>query len=292
MNLFAWIKASRPPAYVNTFIPTLLGQLLALNLSNAWDWTIFIWLAVINWLQQLYIVFWNDYADEAADRLNENFTPFSGGSRVLPENQLTKQSLWRAGTLASIAVLICGSWLTIFADRDYLLIFLLIGWLLLTAYSLPPFRLNYRGGGEFLQMLGCAIVLPLMGYYAQLNTLNDFPWPILLPFAIYHLASAIATTVADRSADKIAGKNTLAVRLGVDRTMQFVNILVFIGPLGAFLTGHFETDLQVLMQILLPMLLLPVIIFAGRNLETSRPALLVFNAAVITLPVIFVLGFL
>ncbi len=292
MKLFAWIKASRPPAYVNTFFPTLLGQLLATNLSGTWDWTIFIWLAAINWFQQLYIVFWNDYADEAADRLNENYTPFSGGSRVLPDRQLTKQSLWWAGAVASIAVLICGSWLTVFAERDYMLIFLIIGWLLLVAYSLPPFRLNYRGGGEFLQMLGCAVVLPLMGYYAQLGTLADFPWPILLPFAIYHLASAIATTLADREADKIAGKNTLAVRLGIDRILQLINILVFIGPPGAFLTGHFASDLQVLMQILLPMLLFPVIIFTGRNLERFRSALLVLNMAVIIPPVIFVLGYL
>ena len=292
MKFFAWIKASRPPAYVNTFFPTLLGQLLAVSYSGVWDWTIFAWLAAINWLQQLYIVFWNDYADEAADRLNENYTPFSGGSRVLPEQQLTKRSLWRAGTLASVGVLIGGSWLSLFANRHYLLIFLIAGWLLLIAYSLPPFRLNYRGGGEFLQMFGCAIVLPLMGYYAQLNTLDDFPWLVLLPFAIYHLASAIATTVPDRAADKIAAKNTLAVSLGVDRTLQFINILVFIGPLAAFFAGHFENDLQVLMQILLPMLLLPVIIFAGRNLGTSRPALLVFNAAVVTLPLLFVLGYL
>lgn len=81
----AWIRASRPPAIVNLIFPLLLGQALAYRQTALWSWPIFAALAFYAWFDQLYIVFWNDYADARADRHNRDFNIFSGGSRVLPE---------------------------------------------------------------------------------------------------------------------------------------------------------------------------------------------------------------
>ena len=48
------------------------------------------------------------------------------------------------------------------------------------AYTLPPLRLNYRGGGELLEMLGVGLALPLYNVYLQAGAMADQRQPLSL----------------------------------------------------------------------------------------------------------------
>jgi len=84
-----WIQAARPFSNINLIFPLLIGQAFAFNIHGRFDWLRCVLILLYGWIDQMYIVFMNDVADHETDRRNTTFTPFSGGSRVLPENKLT-----------------------------------------------------------------------------------------------------------------------------------------------------------------------------------------------------------
>jgi 1,4-dihydroxy-2-naphthoate octaprenyltransferase len=114
--------------------------------------------------------------------------------------------------------------------------------LLLWAYSYPPLRLSYRGGGELLQMAGVAGVLPLYGYVAQGGPLDRFPWELTLFLMPSHLGCAIATALPDEPSDRESDKRTLPARIGGERAAWCIvalNVLsLVLSPLGLGALGR------------------------------------------------------
>ena len=227
MALKSWFQAARAPAQINIALPLIFGQLLACKAAWNFRWDFALLLVLYGLVKQLYIVFWNDWADRAADARNPNPTIFSGGSRVLPDGLLAPRVLFIAGALAAVTVLALGYIFTRHLDRPWTLLLFAAGTFLLWAYSIPPLRLNYRLGGELLQALGIGLLLPHIGYYVQANTFATSTY--ILPFFLHQLAIAIAFALPDRDADKNTGKRTLATLIGAKHAAEFA---VFLGVLA------------------------------------------------------------
>jgi 1,4-dihydroxy-2-naphthoate polyprenyltransferase len=251
MKLSSWIQAARIPSNANLIFPLLLGWAWAglsdfHTVSSLW----LIPVLIYGWFNQLYIVFLNDACDEESDRMNRTFNQFSGGSRVLPEGLLTQSTLWRAGVftglLALLMAVLMGWWL----ERPFLPAISLIGLMLMVLYSVKPFRLNYRGGGELLQGLGCGLVLPIFSHYVFSGTIwSGEGWQglaaLLISFAL-HTSSSIATTLPDVTSDRLSGKNTLAALSSIP-----LAAILAIGLSGmALLVGFFVFPHQLLVSTL------------------------------------------
>jgi 1,4-dihydroxy-2-naphthoate octaprenyltransferase len=214
-RLAAWVQASRLPSQLYLALPLLLGQAAAVHVhGRGLSLPVLLAVQLFGVLDQLYIVYSNDLADEETDRRNATATPFSGGSRVLVEGRLTRAALRRAALGCAGGLLVLSGALAWARGAPLLVPLALLALLLLWAYSHPPLRLSYRGGGELLQMAGVAGVLPLYGFLAQGGALTDFPWALLLPLLPTHLACAIATALPDAPSDAASGKRTWAVRAG------------------------------------------------------------------------------
>lgn len=241
----AWIQASRLPSQSYIAFPLMTGQVLALSITGAWSWAVFVLVQLFGIFDQLYIVYANDYADRETDLKNQSATPFSGGSRVLVEGKLTPSELARgawlmvAGALATTLVLAIG-W-----GRWWAVPLGMLGLLLLWAYSFRPFRLSYRGGGEVLQTLGVGGVLPLLAYYSQAGSLQGFPWWLLVPFFALNLSNAITTALPDRRSDRLSKKRTVPVWAGLSAAqwsvmgLHLVGLVVFL-VLGSQAVGPFH----------------------------------------------------
>ena len=290
-SISTWIQASRPPAIVNLIFPLLLGQALAFEKTGRWNWTIFAALGIYAWFDQLYIVFWNDYADARADRHNHEFNIFSGGSRVLPEGRLDPRDLLRAGWIALGLVMAVGIYLTLSFQIVFALPLMAAGLILLWAYSMPPLRLNYRGGGELLQATGCALLLPLLGYDAQAGTLTDFPGEALIPFFIYHLISAVATAIPDHAADRRAGKRTLAVRIGIRPAARWNIVLGLLGAAVGFTLLQPAGPWSRALTVWFPPAALGAAAFLSRRLETSPRAVFFYDVLIVAIPIAYAAGF-
>lgn len=236
----AWIQASRLFSQSYIFLPLVLGQGYAvMERKIDFDWGIFSWTVLFSFVIQIYIVFGNDYNDMETDGLNRTFTVFSGGSRVLVEGRLSPQEL-AIGIWVMVAMnLFVGSALTFFYKRWFALPIILLGMFLLYLYSFPPFRFNYRGGGELLQMMGVAGILPIIGYYAQSNIiyLSQLPWTLVVILLPFHLACAISTALSDYPSDKTGHKKTIVVLLGPQRSKFLVILLNFFSMILFVLIG-------------------------------------------------------
>jgi 1,4-dihydroxy-2-naphthoate octaprenyltransferase len=233
-SIRTWLQAARPLAQFNIALPLLVGQLLAFAVTGAWSWPLFALTQLAGVVDQLFVVFANDIADEEGDRQNTTFNAFSGGSRVLPDGKLQPRQLARAAIVAAIVLL----GLSTATAAAFARPLLLPAWLgaigLLLAYSYAPLRLSYRGHGELVQGVGLGVLLPLIGFYAQAGTLASFPWPALAPLFLVGFAGNINTGLPDRPADAACGKHTWAVRFGDARarkhSLQFLALAVFATP--------------------------------------------------------------
>jgi 1,4-dihydroxy-2-naphthoate octaprenyltransferase len=228
-GLGAWLRAARLPSLVYLWLPLLLGQGLAWRLHGAWNGALAAWVLAYGACTQLWIVFANDLADEAADRLNPTPTFLSGGGRMLVEGRLSRSALARAALAAAGGALGCAGVVAAAPGRLGVLPLAALGLALLWAYSFPPLRLSYRGGGEWLQAVGLGVVLPWVGYWAQAGTLGGWPVLLLPPLLLVNLAIAMATALPDEPGDRLAGKRTVAVVHGPLRAAGRI--------LGALLAG-------------------------------------------------------
>ena len=210
----AWLQAARPLAQANLATPLLWGQAFAFSLTREISWPMLAAVAVWGVLDQLFIVFSNDFADREHDG---DRTLFSGGSGVLQEGKLRPRDLaiGAATAFGLLGVLTFG--MALHSSLWLLLLYVAAG-ALMWAYSFQPLRLSYRGGGEVLQGLGVGVVLPLVGFWAQAPD-SAVAWHDLLPTFLLGVAGNITTALPDYESDSSANKRTLAVRVGTQRAM-------------------------------------------------------------------------
>jgi 1,4-dihydroxy-2-naphthoate octaprenyltransferase len=228
----AWLQAARPLAQANIAVPLLLGQGLAHAVSGRFSWTRFALVHLFGVLVQLFIVFANDAADWKADVMNDTHTPFSGGSRVVPEGKLTPRELASATLVMTVGIGVFGLATTLRLSLPWMLALSTLPLSLLWAYSFPPLKLSYRGGGEWLQALGMGAVLPVIGFYLQCESLAMVPWLALPPAMVLGWAGNVITSLPDTPSDRRAEKRTLPVRRGQRRARIAALLAVAVGLTG------------------------------------------------------------
>jgi 1,4-dihydroxy-2-naphthoate octaprenyltransferase len=210
----AWVQAARPLAAANVAVPLIVGQALAYAAHGRFSWSLFGIIGLLGTLDQLFIVFANDFADRDADALNPSPTLVSGGSRVIQEGKLPADALRKAAWLMLGAMLVLAIVVALIHARWWLPVLVLGGAAILWAYSFPPLRLSYRGYGELLQGLGVGVVLPIIGYYVQAGSFDALPWLGLLPSFLLAYVSNLLTALPDYPGDRAANKRTYPVRFG------------------------------------------------------------------------------
>ncbi|MCC5886082.1 MAG: prenyltransferase [Gammaproteobacteria bacterium] len=292
-KLWAWLQASRLPSQTYLFLPLLLGQLLAWRVTGEWGWLVFVLVQAFGVFDQLYIVYANDVADEDTDRDNATATLYSGGSRVLVEGALSSAALQRAAwIMAGLAVasaaligMVAGHWLP--------LPLAVLGIGLLWAYSFPPLRLSYRGGGELLQTLGLGAVLPLLAFSAQTGDLGGFPWVLFAVLLPLNLATAIATALPDVASDARANKRTLVVKYGLGPARRFILVLAAGALVLHLLFVHDAlamADIPVLWALGVPALALLIATALHHRADPGTRTLSLFLFLVILVNVAYVAG--
>ncbi|MCH9686625.1 MAG: prenyltransferase [Deltaproteobacteria bacterium] len=290
VSLRAWIQASRPLAQANIAVPLLLGEMLAFVQCMRLDIGLLIVAHAFGILDQLFIVWANDLADEEADRANEAPTLFSGGSRVLVQGLLTRRQLARAAAGAAMAMLALSIYTAVAMDRPAMPLAWAMAIALLWVYSFPPGRLSYRGAGAITQAFGVMVALPMLGFYLQCGDIRGFPWPALVACFALGLAGNITTALPDHPADEQTGKATWAVRYGPARARKHSLQLI---ALGAVCTPLVVPDLPKLGWACIQALPILLVAFNARALASAEASnrkaclrFVVINGAAINLTII------
>lgn len=157
----------------------------------------------------------NDYHDalNGADAANRTaISPFTGGSRLIQNGEVSVRDTGRLATALLAFVVPAGMALAAFSGPGLLAIGLaglLLGW----AYSAPPLALMKRGLGE-LTVGASWSLLVIGGDYVQRAGFSELPLAASLGLALLVADILLINGFPDAVSDASVGKRTLVVRLG------------------------------------------------------------------------------
>ncbi len=230
-----WILAARPKTLPAAAAPVIVGvgTALAEGVFRAGPATAALLGAL---LIQIGTNFANDYFDFQKGADNEARL---GPTRVTQAGLLAAREvaagMWIAFGLASLA----GLYLIIQAGWPVLLIGLasiLAG----IAYTGGPFPFGYHGLGDFFVFVFFGPVAVVGTYFVQSGAASPAAVWSSLPIGSLATAILVVNNLRDIETDAIAGKHTLAVRLGRSGTRLeylLLGVISYLVPLGMWLAG-------------------------------------------------------
>ena len=237
MNLSPWFRAARLHLHAIGITPLLLGNVTAWYVVGYISWLRLIVSLLIGVLIHLISAFVNDAVDVATDEANVSRTPFSGGSGVVVDGQLTRSNLLTGAGLAALLAIALAAFM-IYRLHVHFGILLFVGWGILSAteYSLPPVKLSYRGGGEFLVLVTYSIALVWAGYFVQAGPVySPLIWVLSIPIGLAVFSLITITQFPDLEADRMAGKRSLVILLGVKQTLNIIFATVLLSIVGVII---------------------------------------------------------
>lgn len=257
-SLSAWLLACRLKTLPAAVAPVLVGSALAVHGGH------FLWLpGLLALLGALLLQITSNFANDVLDfEKGADTEARVGPTRAVQSGLLSPRAMKLGLGVVILALTLVGGWLTFLVGPSILV----IGVASIAAavgYTGGPFPLGYLG-------LGDLFVFVFFGLVAVLGTVHVHGAP-LTPLAVGFAAALgalstnilIVNNVRDRETDVIAGKRTLAVRLGRKfAEAEFTNLaaFAFVIPVVAFGLGWAH------LAILLPLFALPLALKARRHL--------------------------
>ena len=229
MGIFVFLQASRLPFLTGSLFPVAAATALAYFTDHTWNFLFFgltiLGVAALHLGANLI----NDYYDSfGSDPLNRNFTPFSGGSRVIQNRQMSP------GQVKALAYLMLGlgvgcGLILIYLGRPWVALVGLLGLAAALFYSASPLQLMSAGLGELIIFLAFGPLLTWGAYYVQTGKLSLVGAAVSLPLAFLITAIIWINEFPDLSADLAAGKRHLVARLGL-QVSRWVYAGLMAGP--------------------------------------------------------------
>ena len=195
-------------------VPTLVGQSMGASDAASWSRVASAGGAVLTVGLLCFIVFLNDAGDERVDRIKRDMFPDGCAPKTIPDGVLSRRALVVGGTVAAIMTMLVTALLADALARPLLPWFTAASLFIFLAYSFPPVQLNYRGGGELLEMFGVGVVLPWLHLYLQSGSLWCGALWCLPGLALASAASAVASGLSDEESDLAGGKRTFVTVFG------------------------------------------------------------------------------
>jgi 1,4-dihydroxy-2-naphthoate polyprenyltransferase len=217
-----WLMAARPRTLPAAIAPVLVGTASAYYFAEDLRWLAFVAALLGSILIQIGTNLANDYSDakrgaDTADRL--------GPVRVTSAGLIAPKRVLHATWIAFALAALTGIYLATVAGPEILV----VGVLSIAAgvlYTGGPRPYGYAGMGELFVFLFFGLVAVNGSYYVQLEEIETLP--LLLSVSVGFLSTAIlvVNNIRDLETDRRAGKRTLAVRLGRERTRTLYVALI------------------------------------------------------------------
>lgn len=226
----ALVRMSRPPQLALIVLVYTAGVLLGMVRGGDGRPTEIALGGLLLLLAAVSVHHANEHADILTDSLTVR-TRFSGGSGVLPAGVIDPAIARCTAAIGAVATTIAGLALhRAGLSSDAALLILMTGLIGGLAYSLPPVAASRRGLGEILNALLGGLLLPLYGVAVARGSVTALDLVAFVPFTLLVFLSVMATAWPDRTADAVAGKRTLQVRLRARwlRLIHGITIVLFV----------------------------------------------------------------
>jgi 1,4-dihydroxy-2-naphthoate octaprenyltransferase len=247
--LKAWIQASRPPFFIATLIPIVIGWFMARD--TGWRGGRFVLVLMACFVVHFVTNIANDYFDylqgtDSGDAI--------GGSRVIQQDKITPAQLgWAIILLYFIGFLI--SLYIVFGLKLYALApLILFAFFSSLFYVAPPIRYGYHGLGELLVAINMGPIMVVGTYWVISGKPGLGALLVSIPVGLMVASILYYQSLPDMKTDEVAGKRTLAVRLGKKNAFLVLVawlIIIYLSII-ALVAGGFLTWISLLSLLTVP----------------------------------------
>ncbi|MGH8948044.1 MAG: 1,4-dihydroxy-2-naphthoate polyprenyltransferase, partial [Acidimicrobiia bacterium] len=222
----AWTTAARLHTLPAAVVPVVVGSALAQS-DGAFRWDVF-WFALAAALAiQIAANFANDVSDAHRGADTEKRV---GPPRMVALGRITSKQMWVGVVVALLIAAGAGIALAVIAG-PLVVVIGVVSVMAMLAYVGGPFPYGYRGLGEVFVFLFFGVVATVGTRYVYDMTAPRPAWLLSIPIGLLVAAILVVNNYRDIDTDRSAGKRTLAVIIGPDKTRTMFVTLVY----GAFL---------------------------------------------------------
>ncbi|UCD97406.1 MAG: prenyltransferase [Chloroflexota bacterium] len=247
------ILLSRPLFLLGGFLVYGLGAGIANYLGASIDWSMYVLGQAYVTTMQLSAQYLNEYFDAPADQENTTRTPFSGGSGVVGEGKLSRETvMWAALTTLTILASLTVVLISTVPISPILVGIVVLAFLGSFFYSVPPVKLANSGYGELTTSFLVANLVPIFAFILQYSELHRLLVMTTFPLTALHLAMMISFEFPDYLNDIKFEKFTLLARVGWERGMILHNILILTAFLLLVLAATFGLPLAIVLPAFIP----------------------------------------
>ncbi len=262
IKFLGWFKAARPPFHSVGVMPLIAGSVLAAEITNMFNWPVFIWSVIAVILVMLSTYLNGEYHDILEDEISGKTgkSAFAGGSQSMFDGSVKHVSVKIAGYAAIILAMLIGLLLQFYYKTGIWTIPLgALGVFMGFFYSKPPLRLVNSGVGEI--MIGfCYGWLPVaVGFYVQTGYIHDIVHWISIPIACTIFNVILINEFPDYTGDIAARKKNLTVRFGKDKAAIIYILATFLSWIFFFISTKSAARLDSLLYYI-PVFLIGIIL--------------------------------
>jgi 1,4-dihydroxy-2-naphthoate octaprenyltransferase len=207
-----WIVGSRPRTLPAAIVPVALGAVVAVGEGGA-VWMSVPLAAVVALALQVGVNYANDYSDGVRGTDDERVGPVRLVASGLATARAVKvAAIGSFGVAAAVGLVLAAMttwWLLVIGAAS-----ILAGWF----YTGGPRPYGYAGFGELFVFVFFGLVATAGTTYVVLERLPAASWWLGTSTGALSCALLVTNNLRDVPTDRLVGKNTLAVRLGVERT--------------------------------------------------------------------------
>ena len=232
-----WLSAFRLRTLPLAFSCIIMGSGLAYA-ADQFNLTVFVLALITTLFLQILSNLANDYGDFIKGTDNDERV---GPDRTLQSGLITKAKMIKAMWVIALLCSIFGVWLisegTIGLEFKKAGFFAILGLSAMGAavkYTMGKNPYGYAGLGDIFVFLFFGWLGVLGSYFLHTHT---FHWELLLPassIGFFTTAVLNINNMRDHEADAKSGKNTLVVRIGIEKAKNYHRALIFGGITLAF----------------------------------------------------------
>ncbi len=222
----AWWAGARPRTLPASISPVLVGTAVA---SGSSDGEVVLWRAFAAMVVALALQVGVNYANDYSDGRRGTDAQRTGPTRLTASGVVAPEAVRTAALLAFSVAAVAGLFLALATD----LRLLGVGAVCIAAaalYTGGPRPYGYSGYGEIAVLVFFGFVATVGSAYVHTERISGLALAGALPVGLLACAILVVNNLRDIGTDEVAGKRTLAVKLGPVRT----RVLYRACALGAF----------------------------------------------------------
>jgi 1,4-dihydroxy-2-naphthoate polyprenyltransferase len=219
-----WVEAARPRTLPASLAPVVVGTAAGAAAHDI-AWARFALVVVVALAVQVAVNFANDYFDgvRGVDTVQR-----AGPRRAVASGLISPRAMRVGIGLAMAVAAVAGLALAALVSW-WLLLVGVAAFLALLGYSGGPRPYASAGLGEVFVFVFFGLIATLGSSYVQHETLPSTAWIAAVVTGLLAVAILVVNNLRDVPTDAIAGKRTLAVRIGEARTRQLFVMAIAIG---------------------------------------------------------------